>query len=162
VVAVERSHFAAHGHYAAYGWHIDVATVIVDPQAATPRPVPGGGLSVPAEGQWTKIRNFTILPALVEACMSGKTPVFPFRLEKLDQVTGKWIVFPPSEGQKCFNVPITAKLIWPLESFHTMPVPIAKFDWFHRGDRVRIVAISKCDKPSEAHREFVSAPFQLH
>jgi hypothetical protein len=42
-----------------------------------------------------------------------------------------------------------------------MRVPISKFGWLQRGDWVRIVATSKCDKPTEAHREFASPPFRL-
>jgi hypothetical protein len=162
IVAIEKRHFSTHGHLVPYGWHVDIGTVIADPQFTTPRPDPGGGLVVPAEGQWAKILNFTMFPVLVEACMNGKTPVFPLVLEKLDPGTKKWTVVPPYQGQTCFNLPIRTKLIWPLESFNTMPLPIARLGfWFQKGDWVRIVALSKCNKPLEAQRKFISPPFQL-
>lgn len=161
IISVEKTHFSRHGHYVSYGWHADIGTVIVDPQFATARPVPGG-IAVPAEGQWARFQNFTILPAIVEACMSGSTPVFTSGVERLDPATGRWTVLPPYEGENCLNLPIRNKIIWPLESFTTRPVPVAKLSfWFHKGDWVRIVAGSKCNKPLEAQRTFRSPPFQL-
>ena len=163
VVKTEKQHFANYGHYVSYGWHVDVGTVTPDPQFAAPYLDPnGGGIIVPAEGQWTRILNFTVFPALVEACMNGKTPVFPLLLEKLDPATQEWTVVPPYQGQTCLNLPIRTNVIWPLESFNTMPVPIARLSvWFHKGDWVRIVALSKCNGPLEAQREFRSPPFQI-
>ena len=157
---VRKAHFAAHGHFVPYGWHVDVGTVVVDPQFAVPRIGPKG-IAVPSEGQWTGVLNFTVLPGLLEACMNGDFPVFPQRLEKLDQATGKWIAFSPSEGPMCLNLPIKTKIIWPLQSFKTVPIPLAKLNWVHKDDWVRIVVLSKCDKPTESHREFVSPAFQV-
>ena len=163
IVVVEKRHFSIYGHLVPYGWHVDVGTVIPDPQFTTPRPdLKSGGIVVPAEGQWARILNFTMIPVFVEACMSGKTLVFPLVVEKLDPATGKWAVAPPYRGQTCLNSPIRTKLIWPLESFRTMPVPIAKASfWFKKGDWVRIVALSRCNKPLGAQRKFISPPFQL-
>jgi hypothetical protein len=156
VVKTEKTHFAAHGHYIEYGRHVDVDTVTPEP-GDVPR-LAEQGIVVPAEGQRATILNFTLLPGIVEACMSG-IPVNPERIERRDEVTGKWIPFPPST-QKCLNLPIRSRVIWPLQWFRTLPVPLSKTRWFQAGNWVRIVAISKCD-PSEAHREFASPPFQL-
>ena len=132
VVKMEKQHFANHGHYVPYGWHVDVCTVTPEPHAA-PYPDPkGGGIVVPAVGQWTKFLNFTIFPAVVESCMSGKAPVIPLLLEKLEPVTG-WTAVPPYRGEACL---IRTNVIWPLESF-TVPIANASF-WFHKGDWVRI------------------------
>jgi hypothetical protein len=163
LVAVEKKHFSTYGHLVPYGWHVDVGTIIPDPQFTTPRPdLKSGGIIVPAEGQWAKILNFTMVPVLVEACMSGNTLVFPLVVEKLDPANGTWTVAPPYRGQTCLNLPIRTKLIWPLESFNTMPVPIAKASfWFKKGDWVRIVALSRCNKPLGEQRKFISPPFQL-
>uniref|UniRef100_Q01Q78 Uncharacterized protein n=1 Tax=Solibacter usitatus (strain Ellin6076) TaxID=234267 RepID=Q01Q78_SOLUE len=158
---VRNAHFAAHGHFVPYGWHVDVGTVVVDPQFSGPRIDPSGGIVVPSEGQWIGVLNFTVLPGFVEACMNGEFPVFPQRLEKLDQATGKWKAFPTSERPMCLNFPIKTKVIWPLQSFRTVPIPVAKLNWVHKDDWVRIVVLSKFDKLTESHRVFVSPAFQV-
>ena len=135
VVKLEKQHFANHGHYVPYGWHVDVRTVTPEPQFAAAYPDPkGGGIIVPAEGQWTEFLNFTIFPAVVESCMSGKTHVIPVLLEKLDPVTGTgWTSVPPYLGEACL---LRRIVIWPLESF-TVPIAEDRF-WFDEGDWVRI------------------------
>jgi len=147
---MRHAHFATYGHLLPYGWHVDVGTVVHDPRFLVPRIDPSGGLAVPAEGQWTRVLNFTILPVLVEACMNGEFPVFPQRLEKLDQATGKWKVFP-----------IKTKVIWPLQSFQTVPIPLAKLNWIHKDDWVRIVVPAQWGNSTESHPEFVSPAFQV-
>jgi len=42
ITAVERRHFATHGHFVPYGWHVDVGTVVPDPKFAEPYPDPKG------------------------------------------------------------------------------------------------------------------------
>jgi hypothetical protein len=123
VIAVrraEKAHYATYGHFISYGWHVDVGTVDVDPLSAVPHPDPNGGIVVPAEGQWTRAVNFTLLPGVVEACMSGNIPVYPLRIEKLDRGTGKWTVWPPCEKRIC-TFPIRSRVMWPLQSFDTYP-----------------------------------------
>ena len=162
VVTVRRAqkiHHAMYGHFIPYGWHVDVGTVVVDPLAAIPHPDSKGGIVVPAEGQWTRVVNFTLLPGVVEACMSGNTPVFHLKTEQLDRGTGKWTLWPPSEKRMC-TFPIKSKVIWPLQFFDTYPTPVAKIVWFERGDWIRIVGLAKWSL-AEVGREFVSPPFQI-
>jgi hypothetical protein len=161
VVKAEKAHFAARGHYIAYGWHVDVETVTPAPGTEDIRPSPSErGIVVPIEGQRATILNFTLIPGTVEACMSG-VPVYPERIERRDAVTGEWTPYTPSTQKMCLNLPIRTKVIWPLQWFQTMPIPISKLGWFQSGDWVRIVALSKCDKPTEGRREFASPPFRL-
>ena len=48
IVTVQKAHFAAHGHYVGYGWHVDIDTVTPEPGTEEARPLPSGrGIGVP-------------------------------------------------------------------------------------------------------------------
>jgi hypothetical protein len=117
--------------------------------------------------QWAKVTNFTLVPGSVEACIvpndvkPHEIRVFPYRIEKLDIATGEWVSWPLSLMPTCLNLPIEPKTIWPFRSYSTESGAIAALDWFRKGDWIRFVASSKCDKPTEIHHEFISPPFQL-
>ena len=152
----EVQHHARYGHWMSYGWHGDVISEAADGDDVVP------GV---AHVQRANITNFTLLPGFVEACINGvrpyEIPVYPFRIERLDKAGMKWETWPLSRLLKCLNLPIRTKIIWPLQSYSSVPVSVAAITWFHKGDWIRFVALSKCDKPAESHREFISLPFQL-
>jgi hypothetical protein len=148
---------ALYGSRSTYGWRVDVASVTPEPGFATPSPDPRGGIALPPEGQWLRVHNFSPFPAFVEACMAT-VPVYAIRVEKFDDVTRRWIVFPLSEQRACLKSPTRKVVIWPCQSFDTQPIPLSRFAWFHSGDLVRIVALSKWKGRG---REFPSPPFRL-
>jgi hypothetical protein len=154
----ELRHHAQYGHWISYGWHGDVISEIPD----SGRIVPGV-----LHTQKAVMTNFTLLPTVVEACIAPndvqphEIPVFPFRLEKLNRSGKTWETWPPSRRPTCLNLPIRAKVVWPLKSYSSIQVPVAAIAWFRKGDWIRFVGLSKCDKPDESHREFISRPFQL-
>lgn len=158
VAAVEFRHHSQFGHWIGIGWHVDVISERANYQTF----VPGVQHVLSA-----RILNFTPLPNLVEACIEPndvkphEIPVYPFRIEKFDSSSGKWEVWPLFHRPLCLNLPIRSKWIWPLESYSTIAAPVAASDWFHKGDWIRFVALSKCDKPTEFQREVASPPFQL-
>ena len=152
----ELQHHARYGHWMSYGWHGDVISEIADSGEVVP-----GVVHV----QRANITNFTLLPGFVEACMNDvkphEIPVYPFRIERLDKAGEKWETWPLSRLRMCLSLAIKTKTIWPLQSYSSVPVSVAAITWFHKGDWIRFVALSKCDKPAESHREFISLPFQL-
>jgi hypothetical protein len=160
-IEVERKHVITYGHRIPYGWHVDLATVVLDPRSSMPHADPSGGIVVPEEGQWATILNFSLIPGVVESCEGGTRPLFAATPEKWDEATKEWRRLPGWDRPQCLNSPIRARLIWPLQSFSTKPIPFSKIRWFQEGDLVRIVALSKWDRTMPPGHEFASAPFRV-
>ena len=157
-IVADLRHHSQYGDWMSYGWHFDVISQVAE-----------GGIVVPGvqHTQRAVVTNFTILPHFVEACIAPNVgsgpheiPIFPFRIERLAK-TGTWQTWPPSQWPTCLNLPIRRKIIWPLKSYSSQQGALAAVTWFHKGDWIRFVGLSKCDKPTEPHEEFVSQPFQL-
>jgi len=155
---VEITHHAKYGHWIGYGWHGDVMS-----ELAEDREVPPGVHYI----QRAVILNFTPLPRLVEACIEPndvrphEIPVYPFRIEKLNNTDKQWVAWMPSRLPACLNLPVKSKIIWPVNSYSSMRVPVAAIAWFRKGDWIRFVGMSKVDKPDQLKREIISVPFQL-
>jgi hypothetical protein len=115
-LTIDIRHHAEHGHWIPYGWHGDVITEVGDANLAEI-----GGKHV----QRAEFINFTLLPRLVEICVapSGEIPTYPFRIDRLDQVTHRWETWPSLTW--CVQAPVRSRIIWPLQSYGSEPGPIA-------------------------------------
>jgi hypothetical protein len=114
VAIVEVRHHVIFGHFAPYGLHADVTVALAD--------IGIPGISKVYQAQ---ITNFGIIPRRVERCEfitddSAHGVAIGYRLEKRDNLTGRWQTVVDAAERYCQPYPLgimkahlTSRLLWP-------------------------------------------------
>jgi hypothetical protein len=156
IATVEVHHRTMHGHWIAYGWHVDLASERVNSD------IPG------VERRWyAVVTNFALLPSSVDACMipndvqPHELPFYPFRIQVSTTATGRWRTVRPDLRLDCEPDRVERRTIWPLRSFATERISPAETGGFRERDWVRFAVYTTFDNRPGKRRVLVSLPFQF-
>jgi hypothetical protein len=153
---VEVQHRIRHGHWVAYGWHVDLATEKVTAD--------GSGV----ERRWyAVVTSFSLLPGSVDACIipndvrPHRIPFYPFRVQVWNTSRGQWQTVRPELRLECKPEAVERQVIWPTRSIETEKINPAETGGIRERDFVRVVAYSTFDNRPGQRLLSTSRPFQF-